>query len=316
AMDVTITALHDAYATRYLGAAGLVVLVYDYIFTITDEVQLVWTAPRTIAKWTFLVNRYLVLATQLAVAYEMCGFVGNVCKRFVFVSSMLAITSVGIANMLVLHRVIILWDHRAVILKVMVAGLLLGFSAQMITMIITLLEVTPSISWSPIAGMCIAETSTHLLVVVWASPMLFELLVLCSTALNALDRPRAAHQRLTQALHRDGISYFVAITLLRIYNLSVSATAIRRPSQTFLSVYLVWAMTTTVLNRSLLNLRRAEIGTHDPLQGGRASPFTIPLVKMGDSNVILRGAGEDDDVWTSQTYLRSYYPRWGSTAGR
>ena len=39
--------------------------------------------------------------------------------------------------------------------------------------------------------------------------MLFELFVLISTALNALDRPTSAQTPLTKALHSDGILYFV-----------------------------------------------------------------------------------------------------------
>ncbi|EMD30963.1 hypothetical protein CERSUDRAFT_127678, partial [Gelatoporia subvermispora B] len=255
-MDFAIAALHDAQATRYLSAVGFVVLVYDYVLTVHEEVRLVWPAPRSVAKWAFIVNRYFVISVQLVVAYAIV-FKG--CKHFVFGCGMLAITSVGIANILVLHRVVILWDHRALILKIMVAGLVFGFSAQLIAIVITLLNITPGVSWSSTAGMCILTQPSRVLLVVWASPMLFELLVLVSMVLNALDRPRAVHQQLTRALHRDGISYFLAITVLRIFNLAVSATAIRRPSQTFLGVFFVWAMTNTVLNRSLLSFRRAEL---------------------------------------------------------
>ncbi|EMD30961.1 hypothetical protein CERSUDRAFT_69651 [Gelatoporia subvermispora B] len=312
-MDSAITALHDAQATRYLSAAGLVVLLYDYVLTVHEEVRLVWPAPRSAAKWTFLVNRYFVIAMQLVVAYEMCGFVGDAfsdavsiarCRRFIFGCGVLAMASVGIANTLILHRVVILWDHRALILKIVIAGLVFGLSAQLIAIVITLLEVIPSASWSSAAGMCILTQSSHIYVVVWACPMLFELLVLVSMILNALDRPRAAHQQLTQALHRDGTSYFLTITVLRIFNLAVSVTAIRRPSQMFLGVFFVWAMTSTILNRSLLSFRHAELKSYEPLLIGRASPFTMP--KLGAGN----------DVWGPQKYLRSHRRRSSEGAWR
>ena len=41
-----------------------------------------------------------------------------------------------------------------------------------------------------------------------AAQMLFEVLVLISTIVNALDRPQQAEMPLTRALHRDGIIYF------------------------------------------------------------------------------------------------------------
>ncbi len=50
-------------------AIGLMVLLYDHILTFADEVKLIWTAPATYAKYIFLLNRYTVLGTLLAVAY-------------------------------------------------------------------------------------------------------------------------------------------------------------------------------------------------------------------------------------------------------
>lgn len=39
--------------------------------------------------------------------------------------------------------------------------------------------------------------------------MLFEILVLLMTSLNALDKPRSAQIPLHRTLHRDGIGYFL-----------------------------------------------------------------------------------------------------------
>jgi len=59
---------------RYLGAAGLVVLLYDHFLTLGDEINLVWTAPRSFLKWVFLINHYLVEVCLITVANEMSGF--------------------------------------------------------------------------------------------------------------------------------------------------------------------------------------------------------------------------------------------------
>ncbi|KAI0949672.1 hypothetical protein AcW1_009211 [Taiwanofungus camphoratus] len=50
---------------------------YDHSLTFADEVSLIWCAPASFVKYTFLFNRYLVLGTLIAVASEMCGFVGD-----------------------------------------------------------------------------------------------------------------------------------------------------------------------------------------------------------------------------------------------
>ena len=48
-----------------------VLLVYDSTLTFADEVELIWPAPATYAKYIFLLNRYTVLGTLFAVAYGM-----------------------------------------------------------------------------------------------------------------------------------------------------------------------------------------------------------------------------------------------------
>ena len=74
--------------------------------------------------------------------------------------------------------------------------------------------------------MCITSSKTPFFSAVWGAPvrsdacvniwkdayhtcqMVFEVLVLASTVINALDRPTTAETPLTRALHRDGITYF------------------------------------------------------------------------------------------------------------
>ncbi|KAI0708192.1 hypothetical protein C8T65DRAFT_740205 [Cerioporus squamosus] len=286
------TVFHELSATRYMSAIGLMVLLYDHVLTFADEVKLIWTAPATYAKYIFLLNRYAVLGTLLAVAYETCGFVDSTFtdtgQHFIFTCSMLAIISVGIANLLILQRVVILWEHRPIVLKIMTVGFLASFIAQVATMIITLINLLPSISWSEAVGMCIATKSTPLLVAVWASPMLFEVFVLGSTALNALDRPRTIQLPIIKALHSDGLGFFLSITLFRILNLTFAA--ISRPSLTFLAVFFIWAMTTTILSRLLIHLRRTECRPHT----SRASrPSSSPSSPADDDYL----PSDDDDAY-------------------
>jgi len=277
-MDASV--LRDVYATRYMSAVGLVVLCYDHVLTFSDEVNLIWRAPASFAKYTFLFNRYLVLSTQIVAATEMCGFVGNIftaasCRQILISCSMIAVVSVGIMNLLVLLRVVLLWDHKPMILRLMVLGFIVSFLSQLITMVVMLIDLSPSVIWVPVAYMCMTMKSSRILIAVWGSPMIFEVLVLVSTSINALDRPRVAQLPITKALRGDGILYFLTITCLRIINLSFST--LNNPSMTMLIIYFTWAMTTTVLNRSLLAFRRAELeGTNNPMLSPiRPSPFAL-----------------------------------------
>ena len=87
-------ALQHAYDTRYLTgelcplfvssqhvslnassnhiyvAVGFVVLFYDHLLTIDEEIRLVWHAPLSLPKIAFLFNRYMVLGCLLLIT---CG---------------------------------------------------------------------------------------------------------------------------------------------------------------------------------------------------------------------------------------------------
>lgn len=303
-----VQALQDAQATRYLTAVGFVVLLYDHVLTFVDEVKLIWAAPVSFPKYAFLFNRYLVLACMLGVAYETCGFAGDLftdlgCRRLLAATSILSLISTGIGNILVLLRVIILWDHRPIVFKLMSAGFVICFGTQIGMMIAVIVTYWPGVVWSSVAGMCAPMVWDPKLIGVWAAPMLFEVLVILSILLNALDRPHHADIPLAEALYRDGITYFIAVTCLRVLNL-VLATA-GRPSITLLGVFFVWGILTTTLNRSLLRMRRTEVDSKAAAElslnaSGRASPFGIS--SGNGSGVVI--------VDMDQESVASGSPRW------
>jgi len=105
--------------------------------------------------------------------------------------------------------------------------------------------------------MCTASKKTVILPAVWASPMVFEVLVLICFCWNAIDRPRGKDTALTRVLYRDGLVFLSSLTLLRTFNLVMAAVA--RPTLVLVGVFFVWAMTTLVLNRSLLNILKAGL---------------------------------------------------------
>jgi hypothetical protein len=91
--------------------------------------------------------------------------------------------------------------------------------------------------WQPVVGMCVNTTTSPYLLGVWASEMVFEIVVLTATCWNAIDRPRAAQQPLTHALLRDGILYFASITACRLINLILAATG--SPAHAFIALLCV-----------------------------------------------------------------------------
>jgi len=279
----------DANLARFLSAAGLVMLIYDHILTLPEEITLVWKAPTSYSKCLFLLNRYFVPCTLLVVAFEMSAFQpitlsDDTCRTLIVMSTMIGIVSVAIGNILVLTRVVLLWDNNPMVKKVLTIGFLLSFFTTAGAMAATLTRLSPGFEYSTLVKMCVPTTVSPLLIVVWSSPLVFELLVLGATCWNAIDRPTNGALPLTKALQRDGIQFFLALTTLRAANLGLAATM--DPKLTMLLVFFVWSMTTLVLNRSLLSSSRAsaldKLRVSISTTPRAASPFGIGLNQLED----------------------------------
>ncbi|KAF8070273.1 hypothetical protein FPV67DRAFT_1008890 [Lyophyllum atratum] len=261
-IEALIDLHHYTTITRYLSAAGLMLLVYDHILTISPEISLIWKSRPSFTKYVFLLNRYLVPAALLLVAYEMNGFsdshlTDQGCRYTIGTVAIMSVISVAMANVLVLLHIVTLWDGNPNVAALMGGGFAISFCATLILMLLALSRLWSAISYSPFLSMCVISRTSPLLVAVWSSPALFEILVLTSTAWNAISRPRNAQLPLVRALHRDGLTFFMALTILRMVNLSLAITF--RPELVLLAVFFVWSMTTLVLNRSLLRLKRARL---------------------------------------------------------
>ncbi|KAL5528244.1 hypothetical protein ACEPAF_7380 [Sanghuangporus sanghuang] len=265
----------DANATRYLNGIGLVVMLYDHILTFSEEVRLVWQAKPSFAKWLFLANRYLVPMMLIGVALFMNNFSNNSlatttsCRRFFVITSLFGIISVGIANVLVLLRVVNLWERSSRIACIMFFGFMVSFCATSALMVVVLVKLIPGVVYFPGVHMCVSTMPVTEIKALWAAPMLFEVLVLLAVCLNAFDRPHAQNCEVKRALARDGIGFFAALTVLRVFNLLLATLA--RPSLIVLGVYFVWAMTTLVLNRALLNILKKTAKAR-----ARASECVLP----------------------------------------
>jgi hypothetical protein len=90
--------------------------------------------------------------------------------------------------------------------------------------------------------MCVVNRINTPLIATSVTPLLFELLALIMISVNALDRPRQAHEPLTKSLSQDGVTFFAvshsnhivfakltvwntqAVTALRVFYLAFIAT--------------------------------------------------------------------------------------------
>ncbi|VDB94786.1 unnamed protein product [Peniophora sp. CBMAI 1063] len=278
--DEVVRGLKDAQGIRYISAIGLVALLCDHIQTFPEEIRLVWRAPASLAKFLFLANRYLVAGSIIAATHSFAGFNGAVytdrvcmlypesvlrntdhvfqgCAILLSYVASASVISLGIANVLVLTRVLLLWDKNRTVLIILGSAYLIGYMLTVGFLIASIVILEPGIQWSPLAHACSPTTKTPFFTAVWAGPFLFELTVLSLTVFNAIARPRSENMGLTNTLHQDGISFFIVITCFRIVNIVFTASPY--PNRVNYAGFFVWAMVTVILNRLLLHIRSSEI---------------------------------------------------------
>lgn len=105
-----VAVLEHVAITRYVSGAGLVVLLYDHLLTLDDEVRYVWSAPTTLAKVLFLVLRYMVPVFLLGQTVTRSGLPiipmsDLACKAWTGASVYAGWLSIGISNFVVLLRI-------------------------------------------------------------------------------------------------------------------------------------------------------------------------------------------------------------------
>ncbi|KAF8167046.1 hypothetical protein K438DRAFT_2024958 [Mycena galopus ATCC 62051] len=247
-----VAAFQNVVITRYIGVAGLVVLLYDHLLTLDDEVKYIWTAPRTLAKGLFLLLRYMVPLFLIGETITRNGLVVITMSTLTYAGWL----SIAISNFLVLLRI---WAtlpraHRFIgwsfALFVVMQLISLGTTTWVVSLMIRVLMFDPD------AGVCTFTSKPHVFAL-WVPGLFFEVVVFVTCCWNTLDRPRALgpdDARITRTLFRDGVTYFVILFILRIANTVIAVVA--PVSAIFIIVFFIWAATTLTTGRLIINSRR------------------------------------------------------------
>ncbi|KAG9125541.1 hypothetical protein FRC07_007193 [Ceratobasidium sp. 392] len=232
--EIELELLH-VRASRYLSAAGYVLLLYDYFLTLPEEVRLIWPTSWSLVKVLFLINRYSV-------------------PIFLTINSWV----------LLLLRVHALYGRSRRVLVFLIIFYVLTYVTILSTATLALIRMIPQLAYSPLAGICSISVKPVTLQAVWAAPLGFEIVIFGMTMYKCLEHAKAQqlHTPLLKTLYRDGFLYFLIIVVIRILNLALWIVA--PPSLVYLGLYFIWSLITLLISRLLLNLR--NVSSHSQWQ--------------------------------------------------
>ncbi|KAJ7463483.1 hypothetical protein B0H11DRAFT_2310138 [Mycena galericulata] len=274
-LESIVVGLQNVAATRYVTAAGFVVLLYDHLLTLDAEVRYIWSAPTSLAKVLFLIMRVMVpifLAVQITLSSGLSRIelsdnknstssrYPNRCKVWISVGTYAGWLSIVISNFLVLMRI---WTtlpdgHKLRACCHDVDSHRKHDSHVDYDFFYSIYLMYPSavLIFDPLVGLCTFSSKPNI-VWLWVAGLVYEVIVFVTLFWNTLDRPRAmgTDTAITRVLIRDGIVYFLLLSGLRVANTVIAAVS--PVSSLFIIVFSVWAGTTLVTSRLILNARRA-----------------------------------------------------------
>ncbi|KAF7360507.1 hypothetical protein MVEN_00781500 [Mycena venus] len=259
-------------ANRYLSAVGAVVLVYDHLWTLAEEIRLIWLNSETGVgnRIGFIVNRYI---TEILALYVVFGKSPRVASCGTLIAHLYstqwrklqltrkATIFTAISHCIVTARVYTLWDRRPLIKWILMSSFAVGISLSFVFALLTADQAQLESN-----GMCAFVNKP------WALPYSLgaltglDFFIIIMTLFNALDRPRQKQAEIITNLQKDGAKFFVGLFCLRLLNLLMSIFG--DATFCFVTVTIVWSMCSIVTTHVQLRFEDLRFIHHAATVGG------------------------------------------------
>ncbi|RDX40548.1 hypothetical protein OH76DRAFT_1490184 [Lentinus brumalis] len=293
----TVTMFSTIYINEYCATAASVLFIYDALTTFDREVARFWTAKRTGATFLFFANKYIsVVAYVMALvefAYfpsdkssENCGVTNtDMCSCTVFQNASTAVDVLQFVPGVVFSALRGYVLSRSKVLGTFIFALSLApVGVNLVPYGYQLLGVN-----LPRPFGCLAtNTTTEAIVIVIARvPLVVAdilLVYITWTKLNGRDTARdirpSRRLSLSDILLRDGMIYFVVLSILNVLHLVLSLTAVVSNNAISYVTIFTTPLTVITISRFLLDLQEANhavvrIDADDPLYSSR-DPYGTP----------------------------------------
>jgi len=257
-LGLVVEGLSDLQKTRFVSAVGLVILLYDHLLCLPDEVRFIWSARITSSKILFLGMRYIVPWVMILHTVQLSGLADvhlsdDFCQVWYAAGMVLGWVTLGINDWLVLLRLWILWDRNRKFILSTLLVFLVSNAAVFILTVIMLTKMLPGMHFEPVIHLCSADSlsNIHIFRFLWLPGLIFQFVMVLSMAWKVFTCPDAL-----KILIRDGYLYFLFLFAINLVNAMIVLNA--RVSLITLTIFFMWCFTTTATCRMILSLRRSS----------------------------------------------------------
>lgn len=264
-----IDALVPLQASRYLAVASLILVLYDWLLTLDDEVELIIPTPWTTVKVLYTIIRILTPVGLIIANYHLSGYrpplSPTFCHAWAWIVMTVQITIVASSSYLMLRRLCPLYGNsRRVTIMLNVAF----FSTYIVVLVMSIIAATKIAStmvYSTAIGMCSTTNWGDSLIMgsaIFVGPMGFESVVFCLTGWKAfkavVSRRTVYASPLHQIFFRDGLMHYASVLLVRILNIFIYFAM--PPEYYYIGIFLLWATVANSTSRLFINLRAVSRG--------------------------------------------------------
>jgi hypothetical protein len=270
ALNAIVSQLVDVQTSSYVSIAGFVLLIYDHLITLEDELDFIWTGSYSTVKLLFIFNRYIapfVLAVDIY-ATTIGALSANpprllslkFCQTWVAVEGSLTILIYAAIHAMVAFRVAALWsnDRRVVIPLILMYVLYIGSTGAI--WVFAARETLPQIQPHPLIHICFGTFPPYMWAL-WLPNIVFEVAVFALTLAKAWQHTNVerAATPILNTLYRDGFLYFGVVFLTSMFNLLIWSPTITPFTLSLLAKVFTSCAVVTCGSRLVLDLREAAV---------------------------------------------------------
>ncbi|KAK0473745.1 hypothetical protein IW261DRAFT_1503180 [Armillaria novae-zelandiae] len=225
--------LRDVRSTRCAALASGVIVLFDHLITLNDEIELIWRSPWSMGKILFIINRYYTLSSVIFNCYGLftTSLSDSFCHRFFQWQGWTGLIACMIAEVVLQMRLYALYLLNKKVLALMVTSFIICSACAAVIMGIVLSSISPALSILPGTSICAPSNIPDYFYAFWIPTIVFESL-LCGLALfRGFQTFRSdgllfsSGRQLVSILIRDSVFYFVVMFATYLTNLLVWTAA-------------------------------------------------------------------------------------------
>ncbi|KAF7782902.1 hypothetical protein Agabi119p4_2278 [Agaricus bisporus var. burnettii] len=288
---VTSAALH-LLAGKYFQIAAFVMLAYDHLITLGQEVERIWKRPKSAASLLFLLNRYATLIQFIIIVvvgeasrmylHTNCSTIASLascfsCDKYVLFEGICTVALVAVGQVIMILRVVAIYRGS----KRIFTFLSIVLTGQIIISIVGLKDGF-AVPLPPGLVGCILTGSNTLFPSVWIAPLVTDSFIFLLTIYRTKENIRtlftsvsngatSVTDRAVTILLRDGLMYYFLIFLANLMNCLIYFIA--EPDIKPIGASFSQLLTCTVISRLVLNLRSLSHGKSGDTSKRNATPF-------------------------------------------